>query len=266
MFFPKMGVIALLLLTACVSAQKPPGFAVDARPVPLETPGFGGGNLEGYALDTDRRVQRGWASSGTHYHAERDDTLEISDAAGVVWRATCSVRADGKRRPNLWLVCLYTSERPDQSPMTLALAAESGEPLDGAFLVGDDAWRVVGSRHLDVNEEVADTVSWVVRRPGEQQWLAWVDHTGWAPKVWRTERLGDDELRRLAPLFLTFVKVRDARYLYRSSSGFAAFDDAEPWPAAEGAPERAAHVTRLQVLGLDGAARVLAGVARGEAE
>ena len=206
----------------------------------------------------------------------------IMNIAENVWAVNCLHEVDGRSRPDVIFACAY---RPNVSlddaeagpkPLSLALATTGDGDLVGAFLGGSEPWLIRGTRRLQNGQQLNHTTAWVLRRSSATEPEVFVDLRGGErisyftnPRLFLRRPLSESELRELAPLLLTFLRLSDPRSELTSQK--KALDTvADPThlklPASPRAEATAhdCHVDELVGLGTHAAARALHALLQGK--
>jgi len=222
--------ISLLILPlvaagcASLSVVRPDGFVETANELAIDHSfiNISGTQLDGYALDASLPASTA-TLLGDDSSIDASNDFSILRGTARAWAVRCRSQLDSKVRPPVQLVCVHLPGSREDAPLSLSLTASTSRPLSGVFYSARGPWVVEGVSELGIGWMLPDTAGFVVRQGPGGEPLLFIDAVGTRLSAEVSPKLSADDRRALAPLILTLMAVRDARFVLRNAHGQNAF-------------------------------------------
>jgi hypothetical protein len=280
----QVGLIALATVLsvgpgcAMYRAQAPAGFMDHAQKVEIDHAfvGFSGTTIDGLTFDGSLGISTFSGSSDT---ADLSESHRIKRGEEVLWAVDCASIADPAHRPSVYLTCLYKPGGQSSAPLSLALVSSMTEPLRGVFFSSAGPFLVDATMESEAGAHAVLSIGYAISRVNSGEVIAFVDHGQPEARMsaYVSSTIAPEEREAIAPLLVTLVQTRDARFAFKDKNagtiGIGALrvnirdtpeddTDATDLPPAPPLPNKPTtfemHVNALVKMSRDAAARALA--------
>jgi len=190
-------------------AQIPADLEPQVEPLPIRYSKWwqGGASLDGLQVTNWRYSRQPILSTARWVEFE----LRETESQSIRWLAVCHYGVQARLRPRYFIVCTY--DPVDDAPqVSLTLAAEGNDPLVGAYVIGDRAYRLEGTSEVEpgfpfVYQGTAGLK--ILEAEGPIGFVSTLPDT--LQEAWLRPDVAPQTRRQLLPLVLTFGTVQDAR-------------------------------------------------------